>query len=378
MDMRKAVLTVISGALLGLTLGSNGALGAGMSASEIRIGQSAILSGPIGAFTQEYIDGANVVFNRVNQQGGIFGRSIKLTIKDNQFDAKKGGDNATELIDKHDVFLLFGTGGTGPSNELIKVAAQRGVPVFAPYTGADHLRDLPGNNFFLRASYSAEVREAVRHFVAIGYSAVAIVYQDDAYGKPIAEAAKKQIADSRARLVRAVPIGAKHGAFAGEIQRLRESAPEITLVIAAGTLAVDVLKKIKASGIRTGIYSNSVINATLLRKELGANAAGIVLSQVTPNPWRSNNKLVSIYKKHIPDRAAIGYAHFEGYLSAQTLVRFLEKCGRSCSREKFVALVRSGGEIDLGGYVLRFSKENNSASSFVDLAIINSLGAFTN
>jgi branched-chain amino acid transport system substrate-binding protein len=348
----------------------------GMTANEIRIGQSAILSGPVGAFTQDYIDGAQLMFDKVNTQGGIHARKIVIKIKDNAFNAEKGAQTARELIEQDDVFLLFGTGGTGPSSQLINIAAERKVPVFAPYTGADSLRTLPGDNIFLRATYSDEVKAAIKHFSTIGWRKVAVVYQDDAYGKPIAESARNALKQINIEPVADLAVAATTKDFSQITQRLGASQPDVTLLILAGTRAVDALQAIYAKGLKTQIYSNSVINTSALIQSFGPQLSGMMLSQVVPNPGRPNLPITREYRNHLNQFNQIrraSYAHFEGYLSARVLVTMLQNCGPTCTREKFLATIRSTATLNIGGLIYSFNKSNNGMQ-LVDLTIFDRNG----
>ena len=49
----------------------------GITASSIKLGQSAPLSGALAQLGIDYLDGANLYFKQVNAQGGVYGRKIE-------------------------------------------------------------------------------------------------------------------------------------------------------------------------------------------------------------------------------------------------------------------------------------------------------------
>lgn len=49
----------------------------GVTADEIRLGASAVLSGPLGPQTAQYGEGSRLMFDAVNAQGGVHGRMIR-------------------------------------------------------------------------------------------------------------------------------------------------------------------------------------------------------------------------------------------------------------------------------------------------------------
>ena len=61
----------------------------GVTADEIRLGASVVLSGPLGPQTAQYGEGSRLLFDAVNAQGGVHGRMIRYTTLDDAFDPQK-------------------------------------------------------------------------------------------------------------------------------------------------------------------------------------------------------------------------------------------------------------------------------------------------
>jgi len=84
---------LLRGTLLGLAsalLASAPALAeTGVTNDTIALGQSTTLSGPLGDLGQEVLRGSKAYFDALNARGGINGRKIVLTSKDDAYDAKK-------------------------------------------------------------------------------------------------------------------------------------------------------------------------------------------------------------------------------------------------------------------------------------------------
>ena len=80
---------VLSALALAACAWSAHAVDAGVTDTEIRLGASAVLSGPLGPQTAEYGAGSRLYFDAVNQNGGIHGRKISYTTLDDAFDVKQ-------------------------------------------------------------------------------------------------------------------------------------------------------------------------------------------------------------------------------------------------------------------------------------------------
>ena len=68
------------------------------------------------------------------------------------------------------------------------------------------------------------------------------------------------------------------------------------------------------------------------------------------------------------------YTMLEGYIAARVLVEGLKRTGPNPSRERLVASSEDISDLDLGGYLVRFSKDNQNGSRFVDLGVVNRSG----
>ena len=109
-------------------------------------------------------DGAQAYFDFVNAQGGVNGRQIKLISLDDGYDPDKATANTKQLIEKENVFSLFGYVGTATSNAALPLVSRASIPFFAPLTGAQSLREPFNRNVFtIRASYFEETEKIIQH-----------------------------------------------------------------------------------------------------------------------------------------------------------------------------------------------------------------------
>ena len=162
----------------------------------IVMGQSGVYSGPLGAYAQDNIAVINAYFDSINSKGGIHGRKLKLIALDDGFDPKRTLENAKTLIEKEKAFALFNVIGTANNAAIYPLVHEQGIPLVGPYTGATVLRDAARFRylFFTRASYADETEKMIEQLVSTGVKDVAIVYQDDPFGKAGLQAASEALA----------------------------------------------------------------------------------------------------------------------------------------------------------------------------------------
>jgi len=83
-----------------------GPVGQGVTDTEIKIGMSIPLSGPL-AVSGALSKGVAAVFNQVNAEGGIDGRQIKFVVLDDAYDPSRAASNQRQLAEQEKVFASF-------------------------------------------------------------------------------------------------------------------------------------------------------------------------------------------------------------------------------------------------------------------------------
>lgn len=99
----------------------------GVTETEIRIGSTTSLSGPVSALgTQARCQEA--FFKRINDKGGIAGRKINYIYYDDGFSPPKTVEQVRRLIEQDKVAFLFNMLGTAPNSAVAKYINQKKVP----------------------------------------------------------------------------------------------------------------------------------------------------------------------------------------------------------------------------------------------------------
>ncbi|EKD98082.1 MAG: Extracellular ligand-binding receptor, partial [uncultured bacterium] len=113
-------------------------------------------------------------------------------------------------------------------------------------------------------------------------------------------------------------------------------------------------------------------------KSLGANARGMIVTQVYPNERAVTYAMV----KEAQDLAKakglgdVSPAMLEGFAAAKVLVEGLKRAGPKPTREKIHAALESLRKFDLGGLEISYAPDDHSGLDFADLAIIGTDGKF--
>ena len=160
--------SLVGAAALGTWSSQARAQTAGVADDRIVLGQSAPFSGSAAQLGLQFNLGAQLHFEAVNAKGGINGRRIELQRLDDGYEPERCAANTRQFIGQN-VFALFGYVGTPTSLAALPLATEAKVPFFAPFTGAQALRE-PFNRYAIhvRASYFDETAAIVRQVTSVG------------------------------------------------------------------------------------------------------------------------------------------------------------------------------------------------------------------
>lgn len=363
---------------LGLAATCFTAAQAAATQDELVIGQVAPLTGTIAGTGAEYVAGGAAYFAYVNDNGGINGRKIRVVVKDDSYKPDQTLALTRELLSEEKPLALFGFVGTGNVLALNKnkVLEDAGIALVAPYTGAQDLRDpMNPHIFHIRASYADETAGMVEHLHTIGVRRIAVMYQDDPFGKSGlagAESAMKKLG---------LELVAKGGydrtkpeEVDAAVAAIAPARPDAVIMVSVNRASAAFIKKIRAQGSTAQLFSISVVNFKELLVNAGEdNARGIGISQVMPYPYSARAPVVrefqTLMAKYQPDKV-ISYASMESFIAAKILVEALRRSGPEPTRQKIMAQLEKLSSYDVGGFRVSFSPQSRTGSRFVEVTVI--------
>ncbi len=358
--------------------------GPGVSAERILFGQSAAFSGPAQELGKNMRLGILAAFQEVNRRGGVHGRQLELVYRDDAYEPEAAIKNTQELIKQEGVFALIGAVGTPTSRSATPVAAESGVPYVAPFTGAAFLRDPEWRNIInLRASYYQETEEMVARLTEdLGIERIAVIYQDDSYGRAGYRGVLGALDRRRGTRVELVAIGVyprNTTAVKAALLDLRRGNPEAVIIIGAYEPVAALIAWARHTGLNPVFLTVSFVGSNALARELGPAGAGVLVTQVVPFPTDSSIPAVAAYHRALAAHQADampGFVSLEGYLAGRLAIASLERCGREVSRACFLDSIRRTDVIDLDEFELRYGDDDNQGSDAVFLTVIGRDGQY--
>jgi ABC-type branched-subunit amino acid transport system substrate-binding protein len=374
---RKALLPSLAFAL---------AAGAGVAKAEVGVtdstilfGQAAALDGPAAALGTGMRAGILAAFAEANANGGVNGHQLELKSYDDGYEPEQSISHTQTLINQDQVFGLIGAVGTPTSSATQPIATEAGVPFVGPFTGAGFLRAPELTNVVnVRASYGQETEAWIKHLTEdLGYDRIAILYQDDSFGRVGLDGVTKAMDKRGLKLVAEGTYKRNTTAVKEALLAIRKADPQAVVMVGAYKPIAEFIKLARKVKMTSTFVNISFVGSDALAKELGPVGEGVVITQVVPFPWDNSLPLVQQYQaalKAHDANAQLGFVSLEGYIVGRIAIAALQKVQGEVTRDAFLKAMN--GSFDLGGMTLTYGAGDNQGLDDVFLTVIQADGTF--
>jgi branched-chain amino acid transport system substrate-binding protein len=352
--MRKIVLTAFAVAFAGnvalfagvATLRAAGSPNdPGVTETTVKIGQTLPYSGPASSFaTIGRIHGA--YYRMIDEEGGINGRKIVYLSLDDGYSPPKTVEQTRRLVEQEHVFGMFGSLGTPTNAAVQRYLNQHKVPQMFLFTGTSRFRDPQHYPWTIGGDLSF-VSETVNfaHFIeqTRPNAKIAVLYQNDDYGKDHLNTLKATLGAKAARMiVGEASYESTDATVDSQIVALKQTGADTLFDISLPKFAAQAIRKVYDLGWRPlHIVSYPTSSIPLVLQPAGLEkSVGLVTSQFLKEPadarWR-NDADVKAYrdfiKTRVPGADPDDWSNVIAYYMANAVVETLKSCGRDLTRQ---------------------------------------------
>jgi ABC-type branched-subunit amino acid transport system substrate-binding protein len=351
----------------------------GVSAGKIVLGQAAPFEGPASALGLGMRQGLLAAFAEVNAKGGVKGRKLELSTKDDGYEPNKSIEAVKTLI-AEGVFALVGPVGTPTSMATHPLAAQASVPFIGPFTGAEGLRNpYKAHVVNVRASYFQETEAMVERLTKdLKVERIAILFQDDAFGRAGLAGARRAMDKRGMKPVAESAFERNTIAVKRALLEIRRAEPQAVIMVGPYKPMAEFIKRARQIRFDATFVNISFVGSEALAKELGPAGDGVVITQVVPFPWDKASTLVQRYQaalRAVDDKAQPGFVSLEGYMVGRLVIAALEQLDGEPTRKAMMEKLTKG-MIDIDGVKLTFGPDDNQGMDQVFVTVLNKDGTF--
>ncbi|MDZ7868278.1 MAG: ABC transporter substrate-binding protein [Rheinheimera sp.] len=332
----------------------------------IKLGMSAPFSGPAAQLGLQFRDGANLVFDRLNAQGGIDGNLIQLITADDGYEPLRTVENTRKFLLEQQVFALFGYIGTPTSSAILPLLRKHQRLYLTAFTGADILRQ-PGDTFIFnfRASYREEVAAQARFLIdQRQFRRVALLIQADEFGASVERWFLTELAQRQLQPVTVVRFQRNTTDMHNAVSQLKEATPDLVLTVGTYQPLVKAIQ-IGQQNRFNPVYSVvSFTGIQQLQQQLKQPYL-VFASMVVPDPQDATSKFVKAYHHALKaDNKQASDVGLEGFAAASILVSAFKSCAGNLTQ---TCLMQQLPQQRLYDFDLQYQPEAHQASHQVFL-----------
>ncbi|MDR6861140.1 ABC transporter substrate-binding protein [Variovorax guangxiensis] len=332
---RSAVLV-----LLALAAQTASAQQQGVSKTEIVLGTTQDLSGPLAAYGKDQLNGMLLRVSEINEQGGVHGRKLRLLAEDHGYDPKRAVLATQKLVNQDKIFMMVGSIGTPTNLAAMPVLFARNIINFMPASNAREMFDPPTK---LKWAFGAPYFEASRQTIPPLFKEKKAVkactlYQDDESGLEVIRGAEAGLKEIGVEIAENTTF--KRGAtdFSSQVARLKSANCDFVIL---GTVIRETVGAILE--MRKLNYSPTAIGGmaayTALIPKLGGKAMdGFYAAYFAPHPYLDDASPALRFwatKYQTAFGVEPSVLSVVGYAIADRLIVALQKTGPNLTTESF-------------------------------------------
>ena len=316
----------------------------GVTDTEIKIGNINPYSGPASAYgTTGRTEAA--YFRKINAEGGINGRKINFISYDDAYSPPKAVEQARKLVESDEVLLIFSSAGTPSNTAIQKYMNAKRVPQLFVQSGATKWND-PQNfpwSMGWSPNYQNEARIYARYILREKPNArIAVIYQNDDYGKDYLKGLKDGLGDKATSMIVAEDAyEVAEPTIDSHVVKMKSLNADVFVDITTAKFAAQAIRKAAEIGWKPLHFLNNVSTSigAVIKPAGFENAQGIIsvayLMDALDPQWKDDPGMTAFDQflaKDFPGGNRADSLVMTGFNMAQTLVQVLKQCGDNLTR----------------------------------------------
>ncbi|HEY7576101.1 MAG TPA: ABC transporter substrate-binding protein [Acetobacteraceae bacterium] len=330
----------------------------GVTATELKIGNTMPYSGPVSSYSPiGKLDAA--FFAMVNEHGGVAGHKIDFISLDDGYSPPKTVEQVRRLVEQDQVAFLFNTLGTPTNSAIVRYVNQKKVPHLLVATGAakwGDYKDYPWTTGF-QADYRTEAQIYAKYILQQKPDAkVAVLYQNDDFGKDYLNGLHAVFGDRYGKMVTEATYEPTDPTIDSQITTLQASGADVLVVAAAPKFAAQAIRKVhdlnwKPMFIMTNV---SISVGSVLTPAGPENAVGLIstgyLKDPTDHQWDNDPGMKEwreFMAKYMPGADLTDNNYVYAYAASKLMLRVLEQCNGDFSRVNVMKQAENLHDVEL-------------------------------
>lgn len=235
----------------------------------IKVGVSAPLSGPVAWIGEDFMHGATLAVELINEQGGIDGRPLQLFEADNACTPGQAAGAYRKLIDLDQVAVILGGACSGPTLAAMPIIEQAGVAqLTSTATNPDITKNagVGGNSWQFRINVDDSIMaEVFAQYIADAVDSITIFAINNDFGRGAAAAYTEQFGNLDVDVVSTEYFEQGQADYRPTLTAVKSRGPEALLLVMEGKDASVFIRQMHELGMDQRVFARgSVVSSEFI------------------------------------------------------------------------------------------------------------------
>ncbi len=215
----------------------------------------------------------DLAIRHINEGGGVLGMPVESVAADATQDPSVATDAARRLVEVEGVHAIVGPNASSAALPIAQsVSGMLRIPTISPSATSPQLTGVEDNGYFFRTALSDAAQGPVLARVTRdrGFDNVALIYQDDSYGRGLAAAFE----ESWNGTIRVVSIDTAQTSYLLELAQSANAGAQALVLIAFEGQALSIVRETLDEGIYSQFVFGDAAKRVSLVREIGGEKLG--------------------------------------------------------------------------------------------------------
>lgn len=332
MKNNKFSALLLAGAFFATALvsGCGGSGGGDKKADDtIKIGLAAPLTGSSAQDGESIKNGVQLAIDEVNDKGGINGKKVVLEVQDDKTDPKEAAIVANKLSGDKSVLAVVGHFNSSATLAGAPIYNKAGVVEISPGSSSPAVTKAGDYTFRVITTDAFQADYVAKWAVNdLGYKKIAIIYENNDYGKGLSDVfAEKAKAQGATVVSNDSYLAGETKDFSAILTKVKAENPDMLFIGGLYNETALIAKQAKNMNLNAPIMGVDAIYSNALMELGGQSVEGVLLPgffhEGTDNPVAQN--FIKVYKEKYKQNPAT-YAAY-GYDAAKIVLDAIAKAG---------------------------------------------------
>jgi len=320
----------------------------GVTATEITVGTSMPLSGGAAFWGVPISAAIDAWFKKINDEGGIHGRKLRLVVKDDGYLPPRAVANTRELVERDAVFALASSLGTANVFAVRDYVVETQTIWITPLAGVDIWAGFR-NKKYIFATYPSYIEEGIylTTYAAqnLKTKSVAVFYQNDLYGQLGLLGVKRGVAQLKnVKLVGQASYEVTDAEVTAQAQKLKETGADTLILYATPRHGALIVREMAKLSFRPTLVSSFTLTDPAMFALAGEAWNNVYLTAYFPPPGTGDAKVdaaLATLSRINPALARSPFNAVGGVAFVEAFLEGLRRTGPNLTKDRLVAAMET-------------------------------------